>query len=326
MASGSPIAIYGAAAANLLIAVTKFVAAGFTGSSAMISEGIHSVVDTGNQLLLLLGLKKARKPADESHPFGHGKELYFWSLIVAILLFGIGGGMSIYEGITHIQHPNPLTDPTWNYAVLGAAFLFEGISWVIAVRELRPHLGRGGVWKSIRRSKDPSIVTVVFEDSAALIGLILAFLGVFFGHQLDNPYMDGAASILIGLVLAAVAVILVYESKGLLLGESADPEVVQSICALAQGIPAIEKVKHPLTMHFGPHEILLNLEVSFRPETSAAQVSQAVDQLERAIREKHPDIQRIFIESRSLKPTSGVGPRPVERGDHPPAAQAGEAR
>ncbi|HKV10467.1 MAG TPA: cation diffusion facilitator family transporter, partial [Thermoanaerobaculia bacterium] len=298
MASGSPIAIYGAAAANLLIAGTKFVAAGFTGSSAMISEGIHSVVDTGNQLLLLLGLKKARKPADESHPFGHGKELYFWSLIVAVLLFGIGGGMSVYEGITHIQHPNPLTDPTWNYIVLGAALLFEGISWWIALRELLPHIRKEGLWSSLHRSKDPSIVTVFFEDSAALAGLLVALAGVYFGHRFENPALDGIASIVIGAILAAVAVFLVVESKGLLLGESADPQVVQSICTLAEAVPGIEKVKNPLTMHFGPHDVLLNLEVVFRRDTSAAQVSQAVDQLERAIREKHPDICRIFIESR----------------------------
>jgi cation diffusion facilitator family transporter len=303
MASEKPLAIYGAMGANLLIAVTKFVAAGFTGSSAMLSEGIHSVVDTGNQLLLLLGIKRSKRPADEGHPFGHGKELYFWSLIVAVVLFGLGGGMSIYEGITHIIHPNPLEDPTWNYAVLGLAFVFESISWVIALKELRPHMGKGGIWRGLRSSKDPSIVTVFFEDSAALLGLVLAFLGVFLGHLLNSPMADGLASIAIGLLLAVVATLLVRESRGLLLGESADPETLESIRRTVRAHPQIASMKAPLTMHLGPEEVLLNLEIEFRPEVSPAQITAAVNDLEREIRSEHPEIRRIFIESRSLAPS-----------------------
>ncbi|HKI06400.1 MAG TPA: cation diffusion facilitator family transporter [Thermoanaerobaculia bacterium] len=305
MASGhhdKPLAIYGAMGANLLIAITKFVAAGLSGSSAMLSEGIHSTVDTGNQLLLLLGLKKSRKPPDTSHPFGHGKELYFWSLIVAVALFGIGGGMSAYEGITHLLHPHPLEDPTWNYVVLGLAFVFEGVSWAIAFKELRPKVGKEGLWKTLRSSKDPSIVTVFFEDSAALAGLIVAFLGVLLGHRWNSPYADGIASIVIGVILAGVAVILVYESKGLLLGESTDPATVEDIRAMARALPAVADVKCPLTMHFGPEEVLLNLEIDFRPGLPPGEVTQAINRLEQEIREKHPEINRIFIEARALQP------------------------
>ncbi|HEX9940788.1 MAG TPA: cation diffusion facilitator family transporter [Thermoanaerobaculia bacterium] len=296
-----PLAIYGAMGANLLIAATKFVAAGLSGSSAMLSEGIHSVVDTGNQLLLLLGLKRSRRPADADHPFGHGKELYFWSLIVAVALFGVGGGMSAYEGITHLLRPHPLEDPTWNYVVLGLAFLFESVSWVVAAREFLPRIREAGLWQAILSSKDPSIVTVLFEDSAALAGLIVAFLGVFLGHRLGSPHADGIASIVIGVILAAVAVFLVYESKGLLLGESADPDVVEDVRRLARNLPEVVDVKRPLTMHFGPDEVLLNLEVEFRPEISASEITALIDRLEREIREKHPEVRHIFVEARSLQ-------------------------
>jgi cation diffusion facilitator family transporter len=296
-----PLAIYGAMGANLLIAVTKFLAAGFTGSSAMLSEGIHSMVDTGNQLLLLLGLKKSRKPPDANHPFGHGKELYFWSLIVAVALFGIGGGMSVYEGITHLIHPHSLEDPTWNYATLGLAFLFEGVSWIIAIRALRSQFRDKGLWQSLRTSKDPSVVTVFFEDSAALAGLIVAFLGVFLGHRLNSPTADGIASIVIGLILAAVAIFLVRQSKGLLLGESADPAIVKDVHDLARAVPAVAEVRCPLTMHFGPDEVLLNLEIQFRPGLPPGEITQALNRLEHEIREKHPEFKRIFIEARALQ-------------------------
>jgi len=295
------LAIYGALAANLLIAVTKFVAAGFTGSSAMLSEGIHSLVDTGNEILLLLGLKKSRKPADVGHPFGHGKELYFWSLIVAVALFGVGGGMSVYEGITHLQHPHPLKDFAWSYGVLGCAFLSEGVSWVLSIRPLLPEIRKEGLWKAVRTSKDPSILTVLFEDSAALAGLIVAFTGVALGQWLGTPYADGIASIVIGLLLAGVSLFLVYQSKRLLLGESADPAVVEDIRTLARAIPAVVEVQPPLTMHLGPDEVLLNLEIDFRPDATAAEITAAIERLERDVRARHPEIGRIFIEAKSLK-------------------------
>jgi cation diffusion facilitator family transporter len=200
-------AVYAAIAGNLAIAITKFIAAFITGSSAMLSEGIHSVVDTGNGLLLLFGIRKARKPADISHPFGHGKELYFWTLIVAILIFAVGGGMSVYEGISHINHPAQLRDPLWNYLVLGSALIFEGLSWGIALKEFRKTQGRMSMWKAVRASKDPTTFTVLFEDSAAMLGLLVAFLGVFFSHRLNNTYLDGVASIIIGVILGVVAVL-----------------------------------------------------------------------------------------------------------------------
>src|SRR4051794_25529644 len=200
-AATSKAAVYAAIAGNLAIAVTKFIAAFVTGSSAMLSEGIHSVVDTGNGLLLLLGIRRSRKPPDPNHPFGHGKELYFWTLIVAILIFAVGGGMSLYEGLVHLRHPSELKDPTWNYLVLAVAAAVEGFAWSVAYRHLRKSGGRRNLWSAIRASKDPTTFTVLFEDSAALLGLLVAFLGVYLGHRLHNPYLDGAASVVIGVIL-----------------------------------------------------------------------------------------------------------------------------
>ncbi|HEY2292409.1 MAG TPA: cation diffusion facilitator family transporter [Thermoanaerobaculia bacterium] len=302
-------------AANLAIAATKFVAAGFTGSSAMISEGIHSLVDTGNQLLLLLGLRRSKKPPDATHPFGHGKELYFWSLVVAMLLFGVGGGMSVYEGVTHLLHPHPLEGATWNYVSLGIAFVFEGISWVLAMRQLRPLIRERGVWKALRTSKDPSILILFFEDSAALVGLVFAFLGVFLGHLWNSPAADGVASILIGLLLAGVASLLVHESKGLLLGESADPRVLQGIREIVAGDPAVVRAQCPLTMHLSPDEVLLNLEIDFRPGLPPGQITESINRLEREIRRRHPEVQRIFIEARALGGRGGEGGDRSDRSD-----------
>ena len=305
MSSGSserPITVYGAIAANTVIAVSKFAAGITTGSSAMLSEGIHSVVDTGNQLLLLLGIHRSKRPADELHPFGHGKELYFWSLIVAILLFGLGGGMSIYEGITHLEHPAVIQDPTWNYVVLGIAFVAEGTSWAIAWKKLLDNRKQGqGLWQVLRASKNPAVFVVVAEDSAALAGIFVAFLGVLLGHSLQNPYLDGAASIVIGLILAAVAGFLAYESRDLLVGEAADADVLQSVRRLAEADPAVVGVSRPLTMHFGPEQVLLNLDIEFRPDLSAAEITAAVDRLEAGIREERPSIKRIFIETEALR-------------------------
>ncbi len=296
----SKLPIYGALVANLAIAITKFVAASFTGSSAMLSEGIHSVVDTGNQLLILLGLKRAEKPADKLHPFGYGKELYFWSLIVAVLLFSIGGGMSFYEGISHLQHPSELSDPTWNYAVLGAAFLFEGMSWLIALKNFTKKKSSLGLFNRIRTSKDPSIFVVILEDTAALLGIVVALLGVYLGHQFENPIYDGIASIIIGVILAVVAIFLVYESKGLLLGESARPDVVESVTSIVRADSGVANAEEPLTMHFGPSEVLLAINVQFKPELSAEAIENAIDRIEKAIRTTHPEIRRIFIEAESI--------------------------
>ena len=296
-------AVYAAIGGNLAVAITKFIAAFVTGSSAMLSEGIHSVVDTGNGLLLLLGIRMARKPADPSHPFGHGKELYFWTLIVAILIFAVGGGMSVYEGITHLQHPAPIRDPLWNYLVLGFALVFEGFAWTIAFKEFRKTQGNMSLWKAVRASKDPTTFTVLFEDSAAMLGLLVAFFGIFFGNLLNNPYLDGVAAIIIGLILAVVAVGLAYESKGLLIGEGARRETIESICKIAGSDPGVERVMPPLTMHFGPQEVLLNLDIKFRKGLSAEEIEAAIDRIEANIRDLHPEIKRIFIEAESIMAT-----------------------
>jgi cation diffusion facilitator family transporter len=305
MAVESTKVIYAAIAANLGIAGIKFIAAAFTGSSAMISEGIHSLVDTGNGGLMLLGVHRSRKPADAAHPFGYGKELYFWTLIVAIVIFAVGGGISAYEGLLHILDPVRLESPAWNYAVLGLSLLFEGYSFIVAFKAFQSAKGELSIWQSIENSKDPTTYTILFEDSAALLGLIVAFAGVFFSDMLDVPYFDGAASILIGIILAVVAVLLAYESKGLLVGEAVDPETLKSIRRLAEADPRVEAVKNALTMHFGPQTILLAMDLQFRKDLSAAEVEESVDRLEEIIREHHRDIKHIFIESESLSPNHG---------------------
>lgn len=300
--SEKPITIYGAIASNLIIAVIKFIVAFFTGSSAMLSEGIHSTADTGNQLLLLFGLRQSRKPADEEHPFGHGQELYFWSLIVAIILFSGGGGMSIYEGITHLQHPSEMQNPNWNYIVLGVAFIVEGVSWFIAFRELMKNKDSDeSFWWRLRSSKDPSIFVVFGEDTAALTGLVVAFLGIFLGHQLNSHYPDAIASIIIGLILAAIAVFLAYESKSLLVGETAEQKTVEGIRALVMEYKSVEQLRRPLTMHFGPHEILLSLDVQFKSRLRTSEIVKAIDEIETKIHKQYPDIRQIFIEVEGLK-------------------------
>ncbi|HEY7162039.1 MAG TPA: cation diffusion facilitator family transporter, partial [Acidobacteriota bacterium] len=283
-----PIVVYAAIAANLLIAISKFGAAIFTKSSAMISEGIHSLVDTGNQLLLLLGIKRSSRPPDERHPFGHGKELYFWGLMVAIVLFGVGGGMSIYEGILHILHDSELKSPTVNYIVLGIAAFLEAGSFTVATREFLKQIGEGSMWKALRSSKDPSLYVVLLEDFAALSCLLIAFLGVYFGHRYHNKVFDGVASILIGLILATVAVFIVYETKGLLLGESADPNKVEQIREVLLKDPDIGDVNVPLTMHFGPKEILVNVRVRFRNGLTTAQIAEAINRSENSIKRNDP--------------------------------------
>lgn len=300
-AGEKPVAVYGAIVANFVIAVAKFVAGAITGSSAMLSEGIHSLADTGNQLLLLLGISQSRKPPDELHPFGHGKELYFWSLIVAMVLFGVGGGMSLYEGITHIQHPSEIGDPTWNYVVLAIGVVAEGAAWIIALRLLLRTKGREeNLWQALRTSKDPAIFTVVAEDTAALLGLIIAFFGVFLGHRFDNPYFDAAASILIGIVLVVVAGFLAHESRALLVGESANPDLIRSVRALAEKQAGVRQVRRLLSMHLGPDQVLLNLDVEFEPALSFEEVAEAIEHLEAAIRQEHDEIAYMFVEAESL--------------------------
>jgi len=306
MAAESKKAVVAAIIGNLAIAVIKFIAGGITGSSAMISEGIHSVVDTGNGLLLFYGLKRGARPADEHHPFGHGMEIYFWSLIVAVSIFGIGGGMSIYEGITHIQHPVELEDPTINYIVLALAMIFESISFSVAWRVFRKSRGSRRTLAAIHHGKDPSLFTVLFEDTAALLGLVVAFLGVFLSHQLDAPVLDGTASIVIGCILVVAALWLAYESRSLLVGEAADPEMVADIRRLILADDAVTDVGPVLTMHLGPDDVLLNIEAAFSPGMGAEEIHDAVHRIEQRINGPYPEVSRIFIEVEALaRPRKG---------------------
>jgi cation diffusion facilitator family transporter len=294
----SKIAIYGAIAANAAIAVTKFVVAGITGSSAMLSEGIHSAVDAGNGGLLLVGLHMAKKPATPEHPFGRGKELYFWSLIVAVLIFGLGGGMSIYEGVVHMREPEPLTDPFWIYVVLASAAVFEGASFQIALRQFRQMSAGRPFWSTLHNSKDPSLYTVLAEDGAALAGLAVAAAGVWASHSLNMPVLDGAASVVIGFILTGVAVLLIRKSRGLLVGEGVQPETAAAIRAIAQQQPQVKKAGLPLTMYIGADDVLLALDVVFADSVGADDAAAAVEQIERTIRERFPKVTRIYIESR----------------------------
>jgi cation diffusion facilitator family transporter len=298
-------AIYAAVAGNLAIAVTKFVAAGATGSGAMLSEAIHSVVDTGNGGLMLFGIRQSRKPPDSEHPFGHGRELYFWTLIVGILIFAVGGGMSIYEGITHIAHPAPSENPVWSYAVLGFAAVFEGTSWFFGWKAFNAERGRRGVFEAIHVSKDPTSFSVLLEDSAALTGLLVAFAGIFLGRLFGIPSLDGAASIVIGLLLCAVAAVMVYESRGLLVGEGLDRESLKELRALVEADPAVESVQHLYTVYQGPHEVLLAVELHFRDALSAVGVREAVSRLKRDIRALHPDVARVYFGAESLAEHDG---------------------
>ncbi|WP_159799033.1 cation diffusion facilitator family transporter [Flavobacterium sp. MK4S-17] len=300
MTGSSKIAIYGALAANLCIAAVKFIAASVTGSSAMISEGIHSTVDSGNSLLLLLGMKRSQRPPDRDHPFGHGKEIYFWALIVAILVFSLGGGMSVYEGITHLQHPVELRDPFWNYIVLGSSIIFEGASLVYAVKQFNKSRGSLGFWKELSMSKDPGLFAVIYEESAAIAGLLIALAGVFLGHYFQNPVYDAVASILIGLVLVTVAITMVKESKGLLVGESAKNEIVKGIYEMVNNEERVKTLYFPLTMHLAPNEILLALDVEFQKEMTVGELFTAINQLEDSIKLKFPSVKKIYIEAKNF--------------------------
>ncbi|MCI0461665.1 MAG: cation diffusion facilitator family transporter [Gemmataceae bacterium] len=299
-AGGSKQVVYAAIAGNLAVALTKFAAAAITGSSAMLSEGVHSLVDTGNGLLLLWGIRQSAKPPDDQHPFGRGKELYFWTLIVAVLIFALGGGISIYEGILHVANPVPMAHPAVNYVVLGLAFLFEGSAWWVALREFRKVQGPLGYLQAVRESKDPTTFTILFEDSAALLGLVAAFLGIFLGYALGNPQLDGVASIVIGILLCGVAILLAYESKGLLVGEGVDARTRASITTFVEADPDVTRLVRALSMHFGPKDVLLTLEIEFRPDLTAAQAAAAIDRLDKAIRTAHPEVRHLFVEAQSI--------------------------
>ncbi len=300
--SGSKKVIYAALAGNLLIAVTKFGAATFTGSSAMLSEAVHSVVDSGNQVLMLYGIRRAGRPADEMHPFGYGMELYFWTFVVAVLIFAVGSGVSIYEGISALLgEGHELRDPLINYLVLGSAMIFEGFAWAIAYREFKKMKGDRPFFQEVRRSKDPTVFTVLFEDTAAMLGLIVAAVGIALSHALHMPEIDAIASIMIGVILAGIAMLLAYESKALLIGESASRIMQESIRHIVGETPGILATNELLTMHLGPQDILLNLSLDFADQMNSVEVEAAISALERRIKEAHPEVRRVFIEAQSWR-------------------------
>ena len=301
MAASSKKVIYAALLGNALIAVTKFGAAAITLSSAMLSEAIHSLVDTGNQLLLLYGLRRSKIPADKEFPFGHGKELYFWSFVVAIMIFAVGAGVSIFEGVRHIKHPESIENAYINYIVLGLAMVFEGGAWLFAWRAFKKYKGRKGYLRAVREGKDPSMFVVLFEDSAAMLGLVVAFAGVFLADRTGILYFDGAASIIIGLILGGTAAWLAYETKGLLIGESADPEVVKCIHDIADAYPQIQHVNEVLTMHMGPDYILVNLSVEFVDSATTDQIEDIIAALDRKLKGRVPNVKRVFVEAESRK-------------------------
>ncbi|WEF35445.1 cation diffusion facilitator family transporter [Pseudoduganella chitinolytica] len=294
--------IYAAIVANLGIATAKFIVAAITGSAAMVAEGIHSAVDTGNELLLLLGERRSARPADRRHPFGYGKSLYFWALIVALSVFSLGGGLSIYHGIAAMQSPPPLEDPLWNYVVLGAAAVFEGYSWNVSRKALNGMRKPGSsLWQTVRTSKDASVFTVFIEDSAALLGIVIAAAGIALGQYFGNPYCDPAASILIGLLLVGAAIMLARETGGLLVGETIDIDQLAALHALFDREPALEQVASLRTMQLGPDDVLLAASVQFRRGMPIDEVEQAIGRLEAAIAAEHPAIRHVYFEAAALR-------------------------
>jgi cation diffusion facilitator family transporter len=299
MAHESKTTIFAALAGNTGIAVTKFAAAWWTGSSAMLSEAIHSLVDTGNQLLMLYGLRRSTRPATPEHPFGFGLELYFWTFVVAILIFGLGAGVSILEGVDKIRNPHPVETPWVNYAVLGASAVFEGATWLIALRAFRRQSKNADVLEAVQLSKDPTIFTVLIEDSAALAGLSIAAVGLAGAQALGLPWLDGVASVLIGLLLAGTATFLARECKGLLMGEAADPATRAGLRRIAASNPGVVAVNEVLTMHFGPMDVLAVLSLDFENALTADDVETAVSGIERQIKREYPVVRRIFVEAQS---------------------------
>jgi len=294
--ASSKFAIYIALIADLAIAIIKFVAAIITGSSAMTSEGVHSLVDTVNEILLLVGIKSSRKPADEHRPFGYGKELYFWSFIVSLLIFSLGGCISFYEGVIHLLHPELIENVLWNYIVLAIAFVFNIFSFIAAMKAFNKQRREENFWEAVTVSKDPTTFVVLFEDAAGLLGVIVAFLGVYFGHMYKDPSFDGIASIVIGIILIAISVLLVRESKGLLMGEPASPKALNEIIGITESDPSIQKVLRHYSMFMSPEEVVLQLTTVFKDDTTAKEITKAIGRVEKKIQERFPRVKQIFIE------------------------------
>lgn len=301
MAGGSKKAIYGAIIANSLIAVSKFVAAFFTGSSSMMSEGIHSLVDTGNGVLLLFGIKSSQKPADDKHPFGYGQEIYFWSFVVAILIFALGGGIALYEGIEHLIHPRQLENVQWNYVVLGMAILFEGWALSVALKQFNKTRGDKSIYQALKDSKDSSTSAVVIEDTAALLGLMIALICLLLGQVTGIAYFDGLGSVLIGLLLISVSFFFAIECKGLLIGEGLMKDDVDKINKILEDDGNVIQSKRPLSLYFGPDDVLINLDVEFKDNLSSDEIETTVDRIEQNIKIAIPAVNRIYIEAEAIK-------------------------
>ncbi len=292
--------IFAALIGNTLIAVTKFIAAAVTGSAAMLSEGVHSVVDTGNQLLLLFGLRVSAKPPSARHPFGYGLQLYFYTFVVAVLIFGGGAVVSIMRGLEELHDPTPIHDPWINYIVLGISLLFEGGVWMVAFNAFRREkAGRGWV-EAVRSSKDPTVFTVLFEDSAALLGLLVALIGIFLSVRLDMPELDAIASLVIGVILATTALFLGAKSQSLLTGEAASHDTRLGINRIARATPGVIGLNQAMTMHFGPNDVFVALSLDFEDTLTASDVERTVTSIERRIKDRHPDVTRVFIEAQSF--------------------------
>jgi len=290
--------VYAALTGNLLVAVTKTIAAFISGSSAMLSEAVHSAVDSIDQMLLLYGMRRARRPAHEAHPLGHGREIYFWSFVVALLIFSLGAGISIYEGILHLHHPEPIHKPLVNYAVLALAFLFEGWSWTIARREFDRQRGPRGFFEEFRRSKDPPAFLVLFEDSAALLGIAIAAVATVLATRFGVERADGIASILIGLILGAIAILLAQESKSLLIGEQADPALREAIVRIAKEVSAVEEVSVVLAVQLSPDQIVVALQLQFPDHFRSPEIAQQIKQIERQVKVKYPEVLAVFVRPR----------------------------
>ncbi len=296
-----PKAILAAISANLVIAGSKFVAAYFSRSASIFSEGIHSLIDTGNGALLLFGLRRSRRPPDDQHPFGHGKELFFWTLIVAMMIFAGGAVVSFYQGVSQWRHPRNLEHLKWSYAILAVSALCEGYSLIIAYREFRRGAGaEEGIWPAIHKSKDPTTFAVLLEDSAAILGLFMAFLGILSAQLFRKPSLDGLVSLGIGLILVVTAVLLANEARGLLVGESATSATLKTIRQMVEADPAVEAAGRPLTMYLGPETVLLALDILFRRTLSANEVASAIDRIEKAVTTKFPNIRHIYLEADAL--------------------------
>ncbi|WP_051929168.1 cation diffusion facilitator family transporter [Thermopetrobacter sp. TC1] len=307
MASGSLKVILAALGGNTLIALTKFAAAAYTGSSAMLSEAIHSVVDSGNQVLLLYGLKRSRRPADAQHPFGYGREIYFWAFVVALLIFSIGAGVSIYEGIHKTLHPKPMESPWVNYVVLGFSILFEGGSFYVAWKEFSRVRGGRGFWEAARACKDPAVFVVLFEDMAAMAGLFIALFGVTAAELFDMPQLDGVASIAIGLLLAGVALFLTRETKALIIGETAAPRIIKAVREIASRSPVVDSINELRTMHLAADDILLAMSIDVPDDMRGGRIEEEIGRLEAAIRKAVPQIRRIYIEVQDKESPTATG-------------------